>query len=347
MSTTIIARELVNGHHVEVIDNDCRIMVRVNGQENQVSRHNDGFRIGLVTGNTVIEVARNYVLTLPERRLTIRRDFMDMTAEERDLLADALNQVWSSGLIEEHANFHERNFLAGIHWGPTFLPWHRYFLRRLELALQSIHPTLFLPYWDWTRDDSRDLDSEPWRSFFGNRMTRGKFVDWTFNRRESSEIPLPQGGSSEIFLPHLDDVVKELLATDYTDFRKIEGGTHVPGHRWVGGDMATGRSPIDPLFYLHHCNLDRLWAIWQANNPNVNQYDPTGIIESDERDLWDGSIDSRVKRDDVMKGIGGETPTPGGFLNCTLVGHGYARDRRLEQHWADQGNPTPLITEIF
>src|SRR5262245_22310051 len=31
-----------------------------------------------------------------------------------------------------------------------FLAWHRYFLYRIELALQSYVPGVMLPYWDWT-----------------------------------------------------------------------------------------------------------------------------------------------------------------------------------------------------
>lgn len=36
-----------------------------------------------------------------------------------------------------------------------------------------------------------------------------------------------------------------------------------------GGHMsALEVSAFDPVFWLHHCNVDRLWAIWQALNPN-------------------------------------------------------------------------------
>ena len=33
--------------------------------------------------------------------------------------------------------------------------------------------------------------------------------------------------------------------------------------------MMTSASPNDPVFFLHHCNIDRIWAAWQARYPNA------------------------------------------------------------------------------
>ncbi|SEG08636.1 tyrosinase family protein [Nitrosomonas ureae] len=41
-------------------------------------------------------------------------------------------------------------------------------------------------------------------------------------------------------------------------------------HMWVAGSMSPGTSPNDPVFFLHHCNIDRLWALWQYRNPGQN-----------------------------------------------------------------------------
>lgn len=49
----------------------------------------------------------------------------------------------------------------------------------------------------------------------------------------------------------------------------ITGGCqmHGKGHYYIGGTMASGGgTPNDPMFFLHHANIDRLWAEWQANN---------------------------------------------------------------------------------
>ncbi len=44
-------------------------------------------------------------------------------------------------------------------------------------------------------------------------------------------------------------------------------------HRWIGGDMVAGTSPNDPVFWLHHCNVDRIWADWQ-DRYGVDNYAP-------------------------------------------------------------------------
>ncbi|KAK3395337.1 hypothetical protein B0T20DRAFT_509127 [Sordaria brevicollis] len=49
-----------------------------------------------------------------------------------------------------------------------------------------------------------------------------------------------------------------------------ESGVHGGGHYGVGGNFGQmgdlHQSPADPIFYLHHANLDRLWWSWQKLN---------------------------------------------------------------------------------
>jgi tyrosinase len=41
-------------------------------------------------------------------------------------------------------------------------------------------------------------------------------------------------------------------------------------HVFVGGDMSPSSSPNDPVFFLNHCNVDRVWEAWMQPPPNGN-----------------------------------------------------------------------------
>jgi len=46
-------------------------------------------------------------------------------------------------------------------------------------------------------------------------------------------------------------------------------GLHGGGHIGVAGEMLNTWSSInDPLFFMHHANLDRIWTIWQKQSPD-------------------------------------------------------------------------------
>ena len=51
--------------------------------------------------------------------------------------------------------------------------------------------------------------------------------------------------------------------------------THNRVHVWIGGDMGPGTSPNDPVFFLNHCNVDRIWSQWQQMHPG-STYQPQG-----------------------------------------------------------------------
>lgn len=52
---------------------------------------------------------------------------------------------------------------------------------------------------------------------------------------------------------------------------------HDAAHVLVGGDMSNFYSSVaDPLFILHHANLDRIWWVWQQIKPAKRLYEITG-----------------------------------------------------------------------
>ena len=41
------------------------------------------------------------------------------------------------------------------------------------------------------------------------------------------------------------------------------------------------KAPLDPIFWLHHCNIDRLWEAWlRRATTNKNPTDPTWLTAS-------------------------------------------------------------------
>ncbi|KAK6844715.1 tyrosinase central domain containing protein [Apiospora arundinis] len=75
------------------------------------------------------------------------------------------------------------------------------------------------------------------------------------------------------------------------------GGAHYVINGDPGGDLYT--SPGEPAFWLHHSMVDRMWALWQAMNPDVRNF------QMDDGRLghitWDNNPSSRLTSlDDVI-----------------------------------------------
>jgi tyrosinase len=63
----------------------------------------------------------------------------------------------------------------------------------------------------------------------------------------------------------IDAIKEETIFSIFTN--QLETGPHNNGHTITGGNnghMCDGMSPLDPIFWLHHCNIDRIWAEWQT-----------------------------------------------------------------------------------
>jgi tyrosinase len=204
------------------------------------------------------------------------------------------------------------------HRGPIFLPWHREFLHRLELDLQEEVPGVAIPYWDWAADAalrSDDPDVPPWTKSamwqedfmggngdpdFGNAVMDGPFKDWATQEVDDMGNPWRKGklrrdfGNAIRTLPTQIDVYNafsfEFYDTAHWDvfskgFRNaLEGFTNGPQlhnrvHVWVGGSMELMTSPNDPVFFLNHCNVDRIWTLWQDLRYNTDYPDDGAIFD--------------------------------------------------------------------
>lgn len=82
------------------------------------------------------------------------------------------------------------------------------------------------------------------------------------------------------------DIISILLQDNIYDFEmNLQGipgigiGAHGGGHYTVGLEMSDlFSSPSDPAFFLHHGQVDRMWAIWQGLSPFKRTYALAGTI---------------------------------------------------------------------
>ena len=206
---------------------------------------------------------------------------------------------------------------SAAHRGPVFLPWHRELIWRFEqdLKLALGDMSFGLPYWNWARDKTDGVlaTSRVWSELGSNsgtlslggtpwtRMTAvlssGSYAPVSLSqpvRREFDAFTDPFGHISDIrnvaqVAAFVADVSVQYDQTPWnitsSGFRNSNERTyHDHVHVLVGGNVGDMSSPPiacnDPIFFLHHAMIDRLWAQWQQQGVSAGtaldaQYHPT------------------------------------------------------------------------
>lgn len=177
-----------------------------------------------------------------------------------------------------------------------FVPWHRGYLVSLEAIVRDAIQSLKGPYDTWAL---------PYWNYSDTTNPQARYLPPAFSR-----TTLPDGSPNPLFvslrygpfpIPSRDVTLECLGATAFTGARPYFGGNgpslfshfgnstgwleskpHNIVHGDVGGfNTSTQVSGLmsdpyvagyDPIFYLHHANIDRLWQVW-LNEGNVNPSD--------------------------------------------------------------------------
>lgn len=239
--------------------------------------------------------------------MAIRKNAVNLTTAERNELTNAFLTLKNNNRYDLYVTQHVQ-VMSSMHSLPSFLSWHRQFLLELEQELQQAagNNDLGLPYWHWGEnaafadpatyciwdDDLMGGNGDPSDN---NIVKTGPFRQgqWTIvDANGNPNGPLTrQFGASAASLPNQTEINNVLNVTPYDSspynrlanpsFRNsLEGwgagapNLHNLGHVWVGGSMLPMTSPNDPIFFLHHCFVDKLWADWMAQNPGIEHYLP-------------------------------------------------------------------------
>jgi tyrosinase len=102
------------------------------------------------------------------------------------------------------------------------------------------------------------------------------------------------------------DVDNVLAASDIIEFQTLLGGApptlanlgvHGAGHCTIGTTMQDFfASPADPAFMVFHGQIDRLWTLWQAEDPNTRRYAINGSST-----IWYAPTTPEVTLDTVLE----------------------------------------------
>jgi|SRR4051812_36203540 len=218
---------------------------------------------------TFATMARENLKFLPHRKdlswlfpdLCHRRDQMTLSDTERERYICAFNMLNADGTLGMLVDIHHEMHMQ--HTNARLLPWHRVFLHLFEEALHHYHPDVCVPYWDWTRAEEQNFPA--WLT--------GVLPTVVTPTRTINVLRSP--GTSGQLASIAANAPSALAMSTYDSFSAPVNGIHGSVHLWVGGTMSDASvSPADPIFWLHHANLDRLWWQWY-NSAQGNHQNPT------------------------------------------------------------------------
>ena len=234
----------------------------------------------------------------PKLRVSVR----NLKAAELHAFREAFGKTMA---IRDNRGF---TAIAGFHGTPDghcphwterriFLPWHRAYLHWLEVHIQDHDPNVTLPWWNWASavshaeglpaaytDDTVEVDGETVDNVLARfrvqlDLPQGPVDGFTFrDPGDPARLPFPHDTFRDID-PHdpdrevLDIVrsVDDLMAIDnFVDFSNVLQDVHDSIHGWIGGVMGiVAWAAFDPIFWAHHCMVDRLWWMWQNRHGNA------------------------------------------------------------------------------
>jgi len=227
--------------------------------------------------------------------LTVRKNVDHLSASELKALRAGYAKAQT---IMDNRGY---NYYAGLHGIPNwfcwhhsgtqgsninanlFLPWHRAYLLYFEKAIRDQSPPtpkVGLPWWNWSQPQAvpqafsvATAGGQPNPLFRARIVNANPSINRMTRRFPGQNVP----GS----LPTPAQVQSLLNLNQFTDFTNQVEGIHDGVHGWtggnnqvVGGDMGSiATAAWDPIFWSHHCMIDRLWYLWQLKH-GVNNITP-------------------------------------------------------------------------
>jgi tyrosinase len=255
------------------------------GNFNNASIQDKDAVLEIIDSNTGLLLSREGVM------VRIRKNANILTAAERNRFLEALKKLDLTyndyiDFVKTHSRDNTGITLSTIasrqaHAGSAFLPWHRAYVLHLEHLLQAADPSVSIPYWKFDLR-ARNVFNQ---NFMGSNSTTdmvalaatNPIVSWTLPGEGvptgiQRKTPYGDGGHPKV----ATETATLGLGSSFSRFRSMEVSFHNPAHSksgttsWIALQNTSNR---DPLFFLLHCNVDRVWAKWQWMNSRYDMND--------------------------------------------------------------------------
>ena len=223
-----------------------------------------------------------------------RREWRTLSNSDRTRFINAVKQSkqpMSDGISFYDKVVHLHVARAGeIHNTANFFPWHRLYLFLFESYLRRVVDSgVALPYWNSAIDSQAPelaefFDDDSSIGFGRNGQGRdmciltGAFAGWQTTYPATKCLRRQWAETDRIGTLYGVDQIQNMMATstNYPAFNAVMyRAPHAQLHNSIGGpvgDLTTMGSPNDPVFWLFHTFLDKLWADWQ-------QLDSNGVMD--------------------------------------------------------------------
>lgn len=170
------------------------------------------------------------------------------------------------------------------HQALFFLPWHRAYLAWFEGTIRDLteEDDWALPYWDYSDPASaRRLPAEftvPTRTVNGQVIANPLFAQ---NRSPdpipTADVDLRPALSQPNFVLPMEYGFGGVVPDQYPGVAEQLPHNYI--HVDIGGNAGEMRSPAtagrDPIFWLHHSNIDRIWEMWRTLDGSIELTDST------------------------------------------------------------------------
>ena len=157
-----------------------------------------------------------------------------------------------------------------------FFPWHRWYVYYFEQVIRTVlgDASFTLPYWNYLSGRLEDLSIPKKFQDKNSPLYRASRNPWV---NAGDRVDQQSPGSMNL---------NALAEPEYIDSPdgsiglcpQVDTNPHGLLHVFVGNETNMGDVPTaagDPIFWLHHCNIDRIWESWNRNLDHTNPAWPT------------------------------------------------------------------------